>query len=102
MNVSKRLARARAKARANRISRWKHGAARNPNRAKPRSGPLVASRGPGSINAEAEMQRLVRAGRDAEAAKFWEDCHNIFHKCGEPKMRYGESWYRQYKRRVAA
>lgn len=89
MNAEKRRVRAKAKARFNRRTRWAHGKSRNPKRSKPSSGPLIVARGAGSINAESDMQALVRAGMDAEAAALY-DLHNRIRGC--PKMRWGAGW----------
>ena len=63
-----------------------------------RKGPLVSATGPGSINAESEMQALVRAGKADEAAAFYEACFRVHYKTGKPKMRWGARWYAEYKR----
>jgi hypothetical protein len=76
--------------------------ARRPKRAhkaKPQLNKRLApATGPGSINAESEMQALVRAGKHKEAAEFYEACHRIHYKHGKPKMRWGGHWYLEYKR----
>lgn len=63
---------------------------------------LKPASGPGSINAESEMQDLVRAGKQEEAAAFYEACFRIHYKSGSPQMRWGNVWYRNYKRGLVA
>lgn len=63
-----------------------------------RKGPLLAATGPGSINAESEIQALIRAGKRAEAAEFYEACFRIHYKSGKPRMNWGAAWYLEYKR----
>lgn len=55
---------------------------------------LKPARGAGSINAEADMQQLVRDRRFDEAAALYER-HNSIRGC--PKMRWGDRWYADYK-----
>lgn len=69
-----------------------------PPKPKNRHQRLKPATGPGSINAESEMRQLVQAGRYKEAAEFYEACHRIHYKHGKPKMRWGGSWYLEYKR----
>lgn len=101
MNTRSHLARAKAKAKFQRIRRWGHGKARNTLRGKPKNGPLIVATGPGSINAESEMRQLVLAGRDKEAAQLYERHMNVYYKAGRPQMRWGSEWYAQHKRDAA-
>lgn len=55
---------------------------------------LTPARGAGSINAEADMQRLIRDGKREEAAALFELHHRIR---GATPMRWGRAWYELYK-----
>ena len=52
------------------------------------------ARGAGSINAEADMQRLLREGREKEAAELYDLHHRIR---GASRMRWGHAWMAQYR-----
>lgn len=81
------------------------GGTRDPGRfdaQRRRKGSLLVATGPGSINAESEMQALVRAGKHAEAAEFYEACFRIHYKSGSPRMSWGAEWFAAYKREFAA
>jgi hypothetical protein len=58
---------------------------------------LKRATGPGSLNEANEMQALVDAGKAAEAAAYYERCHQINYRAGKPKMRWGDVWYAYYK-----
>lgn len=76
------------------------GASKDPGRThahRRRKGPLSIATGPGSINAESEMRRLVMDGKFTEAAAFYESCFRIHYKHGKPQMGWGTEWYRRYK-----
>lgn len=96
MNIQKRQARAKRKAKANRMQRWAHGVPRGRHHSP--KGERVISRGAGSINAEADMRQLVLAGKESEAAKLYE-LHNRIR--GASRLRWGHAWYAQYNQTVA-
>lgn len=54
----------------------------------------MVSRGPGSVYAEADMRQLIERGMLAEAAELYEK-HKM--KAWASPMRWGDSWYHQYK-----
>lgn len=92
MNIKNRLARAARKAKANRMARWAHGVARGRHHSP--KGVRVVAHGAGSINAEADMQRLIREGRDKEAIALYE-LHGRIR--GTSRLRWGHAWYVQQK-----
>lgn len=55
---------------------------------------LTRATGPGSINAESEMQQLIDSGQPKEAAALWEAHHRIR---GASPMRWGGQWYELFK-----
>jgi len=72
-------------------------------KAKPvRRARLQRATGPGSLNEANELRTLVEAGKEAEAAKYYEACRNINYRAGRPKLRWGDVWYHAYTVRRAA
>jgi len=63
---------------------------------------LQRATGPGSYNEEQEMKALIVAGKNREAAAYYERCLAINYRAGKPEMRWGSLWYAVYQARKAA